>query len=417
MMLILLLPVFLVAILKMLIKKPYLMVFWFLPIFNGMLTVSYAEIGISHYITYLQLGLVLLGLFFCIITSTTTRLSSGVLFILILLSFSMLYSEIKEYQLVFYLMGYALMVHMLVKKYPYEVWSQYYFICLVIVFLSFVDFISFFILDDFIISYRTPEVIGIGLPRINTIFDEMSHQAFFMMPAVIFSLVNSLKSRYLLLFGMLITMSAAALILFTITLLVYLPKNLLHNLKSYSPAIIIVGLALFLGYDFIIGKMISIFVNDSLISGEFTKNVSALNILLGIEILKFIPLNDLFFGYGFFGLAENVPQLLYDSDFYQYFLITEALDEPQAVGIINLVLYFGLFLCCLVVLLLFKIKKYANDAWLYKLVILVVFLSLIKSSSTVEYLVHLFFMFGLSWASTHPLSEYASNRYSNKILN
>ena len=34
-------------------------------------------------------------------------------------------------------------------------------------------------LGDFITSYRTPEVIGIGLPSMSTIFDEMSHQDFF----------------------------------------------------------------------------------------------------------------------------------------------------------------------------------------------------------------------------------------------
>ena len=133
----------------MLIKKPYLMVFWFLPLLNAMKTVSYAEIGITDYIRYVQLGLVLLGLFYLLINLTTARSSFRVLFILLLLAINMLYSDIREYQLIVYLMGYALMVHMMAKKYPYEIWSQYYFICVVIAWLTIIDFISFFILGEF----------------------------------------------------------------------------------------------------------------------------------------------------------------------------------------------------------------------------------------------------------------------------
>lgn len=399
------------------IKKPYLMIFWFLPIFVAMSTARFAEIGIDGYISYVQFGLVLLGLFYLLIKSTTVRLSFSVLVVLLLLAFNMLYSDIREYQLVGFLMGYALMAHMIVKKNPNEIWSQYYFLCVVIAWLTMIDFISFFILGDFIISYRTPEVIGYGLPRINTIFDEMSHQAFFVMPATIFSLVYNSKMRYLLLVALLLTMSVSALVLFSVALLVYLRKKLLHNLMSVTPLIIVVALALFLGSDFIIGKISGIFVNDSLITGEQTKTISASNILLGIEIFKTISLKDLFVGYGYFGLAENVPRLLYNSIFYSYFETTNSLEDPKSVGILNLVLYFGLFQCCLMALVLFKVKKYANDVWLYKLAIFIVFLSLLKNSHTVDYLVHMFFVFGLSWASRHSLPEEIIGRYSKVITN
>ncbi len=381
------------------------MIFWFLPIFNSMKTVSYAEIGITDYIKYVQLGLVLSGLFYLLLKSTSVRLSLSVLFILLLLAFNMLYSDISEYQLVAYLMGYGLMVHMIAKKYPYEIWSQYYFICLVISWFSIIDLMSFFILGDHIISYRTPEVMGNGLPRINTIFDEMSHQAFFMLPAVIFSLFNKTKMRYLLLVGLLSTMSVAALLLFTVALIVYLRKKFLRNLISVLPIIVIVPLALFLGSEYIISKVGGIFVYDSLITGEQKKSVSAASILLGFEILRNISLEDLFLGYGFFGLAENVPKLLYNSDLYSYFEMRESLDDPKSIGIFNLVLYFGLLQCGLIAVVLLKVKKYVNDAWLYKLAIFATLLSLLYISHTVEYLVHMFFIFGLSWACTQSPSE------------
>ena len=380
------------------------MIFWFLPIFVGMSTLRITEVGLADHISYVQLSLVLLGLFYLLMQSTAVRFSFRVLFLLLLLAFNMLYSDIREYQLVTFLVGYTLMAHMIVKKNPHEIWSQYYFVCLVIAGLTIIDFISFFILGDFIISSRTPEVIGIGLPRINTIFDEMSHQAFFLMPAAIFSLVYNTKYRYWLLLSLVLTMSVAALLLFSVAILVYLRKQLLLNLTRMIPLIVILGLALFLGSDFITGKVMSIFVYDNLISGEQTKTVSAINILLFIEILKAIPLSELFVGYGYFDLAENVPRLLYDSNLFPYFELTGMLEEPESVGIFNLVLYFGLFQCCLMALVLFKVKKYVNDVWLYKLAIFVVFLSLIKNSHTVDYLVHMFFVFGLSWASTsnHP---------------
>lgn len=401
------------------IKKPYLIIFWFLPLYVAMSTVSITEIGLGNYISFVQLSLVLFGLFYLLIKSTTTTLSFSVLFILLLLAMNMLYSDVREYQLVVYLMGYAFMVHMIARKYPYEIWSQYYLICLVITCFAIIDFVSFFLLGDFIISYRTPEAsisTGMALPRINTIFDEPSHQAFFLMPAVIFCLVNNSKMRYLLLFGLLSTMSVAALIMFSFALLVYLRKKLLRNLVSMSPLIIIFSSVLFLGSGFIIGKISGIFLVDNIISGQQTKEFSASGIVLGFEILRNISLIDLLVGYGFFGLEESVPQLLYNSGLYPYFEMIGALEEPQSVGLLNLVLYFGLFQCALVAAVLFKIKKYANDTWLYMLAIFVVILSLTYSSHTIEYLINLFFVFGLSWASTRSLSKKTYDGHTNKIL-
>lgn len=48
----------------MLIKKPYLMIFWFPSLLVAMSSVRFAEIGIYGLIKYVQLGLVLLGLFY-----------------------------------------------------------------------------------------------------------------------------------------------------------------------------------------------------------------------------------------------------------------------------------------------------------------------------------------------------------------
>ena len=249
----------------MLIKKPYLMIFWFLPLYCYE-TVSITEIGFESFIKYAQLSLVFRLLLFTHQINNCSFVIS-VLFVLSLLALNMLYSDITEFQLVAFLMGYALMTHLITKKNPHEIWSQYYLICVVISWLTIIDLISFFISGEFIISYRKPEVIGIGVPRINTIFDEMSHQAFFMMPATIFCSVYKSRARNLLLVGLLSTMSVAALILFAMALLIYLRKKLLHNLLRVAPLIFIVTLALYLGSNFIISKMSTVFVSDALVTG------------------------------------------------------------------------------------------------------------------------------------------------------
>ena len=238
-----------------------------------------------------------------------------------------------------------------------------------------------------------------------------------MMLAEIFSLVYNSKNRYCLLLAVLLTISVGALVLFSVALIVYLRKKLLHNLISLSPLIIIVFLAFFLSSDFIISKISGIFVYDNLISGEPKKATSAQNILLGFEMLRNISLKDFFIGYGYFGLAENVPQLLYNSDLNPYFQMRASLNDSQTIGILNLVLYFGLFQCGLIAVVLSQVKKYANDAWLYMLSIFVVFLPLTYNSDTVNYLVHMFFVFGLSWVSTHSRSGKRFDRKAEIIFN
>ena len=49
------------------------------------------------------------------------------------------------------------------------------------------------------------------------------------------------------------------------------------------------------------------------------RNISAVNLLLGFEIMKYISFGDLMVGYGYFGLSEKIPMLLVHSDLFDYF--------------------------------------------------------------------------------------------------
>ena len=66
-------------------------------------------------------------------------------------------------------------------------------------------------------------------------------------------------------------------------------------------------------------------------------------------------------------------QCCWHSDLFDYFQKIGALEEPRSAGLVNLVLYFGFIQCCLFGLLVYLSKTYANDLWLFKLVVFVVF--------------------------------------------
>ena len=57
------------------------MIFWFLPIFVAMSTLRIKGVGLADYIIYVQLSLVLLGLFYLLMQSTSVRVSFSVLFL------------------------------------------------------------------------------------------------------------------------------------------------------------------------------------------------------------------------------------------------------------------------------------------------------------------------------------------------
>ena len=331
----------------MTLKKPYLLVFWFLPILISNSTVRFQLYGIEEYIPVVQFLLCLAGLLFLLVKIQFVCVSSLTLLMVSLIALNMLFSDITEFNFIGFILIYAILVHALAKLYPNDLWSHYYSICLIIGILTIIDLTFFLFSGGFLISYRTPEVIGIGLPRINTIFDEMSHQAFFMMPSVIFSIFQKTKGRILLTVGLLLTMSAAALVLFFLVFLIYARDKLFKNFLQFSSIVLIMLIALLVGGDFIFNKLENIFLYERLVTGELTKSISAANILLGYEIMKYISIADLMVGYGYFGLSKEIPLLLVSSDLYNYFQMIGALDDPKSVGLFNLVLYFGLIQCCL----------------------------------------------------------------------
>jgi hypothetical protein len=87
------------------------------------------------------------------------------------------------------------------------------------------------------VSINSIELVGF-MPRINTIFDEMSHQAFFLMPALLYTAVNgNYKIAIPVFIAFIVTISASFLAALPIALIIlgfifigvvlFLPKGLI----------------------------------------------------------------------------------------------------------------------------------------------------------------------------------------------
>lgn len=396
---------------KILPNKFYLTFFWFLPIVIATSRRKFFNAGIENYIVYFQSIILLVGLFY-ILSTKKFVIQKSILFIAFIFLINILISDFSEYKFVFFILSYLIIVHILTRRYPSEVWSQYYFISIIVCFLAFIDLIWFFLVGEFLISYRVPEVLNFGFPRINSLFDEMSHMAFFIMPATIFAFVNNDRYKYILAIAIALSFSVAAIIAFAFLLMIYYRKYFLYNpLKLINIFLLFAGfLITYVAGELIIGKLANIFFYDNLINLELKKQVSSANILLSIEVIKNIELYELLFGFGYFNYQEGVTKLIQSSELINYFNLIGLGDDPQGIGIFNFIIQFGLIQTIIIIFLIIIIKKNAKDPWLYKLSLLIVFLSMTKNSHTISYLVHLFFLFGLPWANTEEHKKKISNK-------
>jgi len=385
-------------------KRLYLLLFWFAPLLINISSGRLAASNLDHIIVYALFLTELFGLIYIFFILRRPAISIYVLIIMTLLFTSMLYSDIREIKLVLALFNYSLIVHVISKRFSFQIWSQYYLICLIISWMTIIEIFYYFIFGDFLFSFRSPELIKGIFPRVTPVFDEMSHQSFFLMPAAIIAFQKHRMQFYILFLGILLTFSAHAIVLF-IPLLVYFNASYFKfNLKKilYFSVIILTFIAvLFLAFDFIADKLGSIVNPDSL---TLTKSVSALNLLIAIDLLRDVELYKWLIGFGYFNPSDELSLYLVNSPLYEYYSSINLFDkEVNSIGILNMFIYFGAIIVTLVLYLLFKAKKYAIDKRLFVIAIFVVIASMAKNSHTVDYFVHLFFIFGLSYCVSDKL--------------
>jgi hypothetical protein len=382
----------------------YLLLFWFAPILVNISSSRFTVFNLEYMIVYLMFLFILLGGMFTLTCLHSSKLSIHALIIIFTLFGSMLYSDFSEIKLVISLATYSVVVHAIAKRFPLVIWRQYYWICVLISYMTIMEMLSYFLLGEFLFSYRSPEILGGIFPRVTPVFDEMSHQSFFIMPAAIVAYQQKRGQFFLLLAGVLLTFSVASIILF-IPLFLYFNVKYIRlsaaNILSLTLVFVFFLLVVFVSYDLIAGKIGSVIQQESL--HGFNKPVSSVNILIGFDLIKYFNINNWLFGFGYFSNSEELGMILSESPLYDYYFTIGIFDdEIKSVGIVNLIISFGAVIMSFIAYLLFKGKKYAVDGMLYKLAIFIVAASMLKNSHTVDYFVHLFFIFGLSWCYSGP---------------
>jgi hypothetical protein len=386
--------------------KLFLLFAWLLPILISASTGRLEISGNDWLVPYMQIVVIGAGFVFIVLSFSNVAFNVNVLLVLVLLFGLVLYSDIREYKYVSMLLMYSIYTHLMAKRYPNLVWRQYHFVAAVVSVLSLIDFFYYWVTGGFIVSYRSVEIVGGIFPRVNTVFDEMSHQAFFLFPALILSIRNRSGSSFLFLCGFLLTFSVSAYLLFLPMLFVYgellrgrSTNNLMYTL-ILSIGIIVMAL---ISYDFIISK-ISHILNPALVANQ-TKVVSAANILLGFELIRSMHIYDMLFGYGYFGYQSSVSSFLNDSNLYHYYYSIGLIDDPKSVGVVNFILYFGIIVVAIVTRLIYIAGRNASDKMIYSISLITVVLSMTKNSHTIGYLVHLFFIFSLAWTNAYCEKE------------
>ena len=128
------------------------------------------------------------------------------------------------------------------------------------------------------------------------------------------------------------------------------------------------------------------------------KGSSALNLIMSFDYIKNVTLYDFLFGFGYFGYEQDVLYLFENSIFYDYYIRRNALNEVSLVGVLNFLMNFGSIATAIILMLFYNAKNKSLDKKIYILSLVIVFASMLKNSHTVDYFVHLFFIFGLAWS-------------------
>lgn len=389
------------------IKYPQLLFIWLFPIIVAASTGRLRQYGVDSSIIYLLAGSIGFGGLYALFCMYRVGLSKNIILIISIIFPLMLLSDFTEFKLVTILAIYSLVVHMISRRFPSVLWNQYYVICMIISWMTIIDVVYFFFMDEVIFSYVRDRLhIYNGLPRVSTFFDEMSHQAFFLMPAAILAFQRNYKHFLLLFFGVLLPLSVQALLLF-IPLLIYFNwafvKKSLTLFILFIFSLILFSTIFYLLFDVISSKL-EYLINPEILLNK-TKIMSATNILMSFDFFRGANIYDILIGFGYFGNEGSVRYAFESSILYDYYVSMNTLDDVSMVGIVNFIMQFGLIVSGLVLLLIYSAKKNAIDKTLYSVSIIVVLASMLKNSHTVDYFVHLFFLFGLAWSCRNEMMK------------
>ena len=392
-------------------KKTYnLIVFiiWFIPIISVSSYSRFYNYGLD--ITTLKISLVvsiMIGVLL-IITRQIIEFNSNILSAIFIIYILALISDPSEYVVVMFSMLYALLIHFLSANSYQIILKQYIWTCKLIVLITFVDFVSFYILEAHLIAWREPVVNSLGVPRLQTIFDEPSHQVFYLLPVVFYQsklfFDDKIRLRVLLayLFAIIMTATVTAVVLLISIIIFFIIKTKGKWLHKLIIALVVFSFS-FLSFETYFYKIEGIFHPELLtIQGGVSSSSFVYIILMDLFFLSNTPnIMDYIFGMGFFNIEMELLKYLDDESLMGFYNATSLLEPSinttgfKGIGITKLLFGYGIFVLSIISFLIYKSRKYFPNIGVSSCIVFALFFMWLKLPQTIEHPLAIFFLFGL----------------------
>ena len=309
---------------------------------------------------------------------------------------------------------------MFAVKYPELIWQQYIQTCTLVSLLSLVDIMSYFVVGEVFLTFR-PDIFLGELPRISTFFSEMSHQAFFLLPAILSSVRSgNIKNFVIHVVGFLLAMSVGAILMFVVLLLIILltGKNKAPRTRVISSSLIFVLIFLsvvLINQSGFVSDKVSLLFSDDLYTLSDSRRVSGMGVVLGFDLITHMDINELLIGKGYSNSVDEVANILARSDRYDYYNRAGYLQDVAAAGAFRFLYSYGIIVSFFVVMVIYMGRKWARDQYIYSMISLVLVASLFKHHHILEMFYHSYLMFCLAWACFPSAADYALTLRKNHV--
>ena len=175
-----------VSIMKNNFSKIVIFISWFIPIIAA---ASYERVDPKVINCAIVLSIIL-GLFFLIFILRIWTVNKYAFFLAVFMYGLAWFSNLEQYTEIVFFLSYVLLVHLIGYNFPRLLYRQYLAVCYLIVIIAIVDLVSFNTLGSVIIGRTDIHSVNEFLPRISGFFDEPTHQAIFLGPALFYLLPN-----------------------------------------------------------------------------------------------------------------------------------------------------------------------------------------------------------------------------------
>jgi hypothetical protein len=382
----------------------FVIIIWFTPILG---TASYSRF--YHY--GLDINLIKILIIFSIflggllvLTRKKIALNSYTLSAILLIYGLALMSDPLEYSEIFFAISYALLIHFLSVNNYQIILKQYLWTCKLIVLIAFIDFISFYILGDHLIAWREPDITSIGIPRLQTIFDEPSHQVFYLLPALMLQiqlfLINRGKLSTVLVYLFPLVMTASATIaIVLIFIAIFFIITVKGRLLEKIIIVLISLLFAYLFFDTFFFKIYLIFYPELWNNPGVTSSSSSTYRMI-LDVMNSASMMDYMFGVGFYNTEFELLKYLDDESMMPYYnktIFDTTLNDAGfgANGMVKLLFGYGTIFLSLIILLIYKSKIYSLGFGINSFIIFSMFFMFLKLPHTISLPLAIFFIFGL----------------------